>query len=343
LRYRAGQGIIGRFTALYTAPVANSYQLLGFGHAESGIYVGYGNTDDLSDTELGILHVTGGVREVKTLTVTTKATTAGNVTITLNATPFTIAVTDASAGTLQQTVWDISQGVYAGWDAYPRGATVVFVSKSAGVTAGTQSFGAGATGSAANIVQTTAGVASTDTFYPQSEWNGDRLDGSLGEYNKSGVAIVPTNLNIFQIGIGYLGTDSTVVKCKITPTNGNNSTWVTLHTLRFANSRTSVNYSNPSFPFTMAVYSAGSTTNLTAKCASFAGFVEGGKYLQGNRFTYVNSLTTVVSTNLQALFTVMNARVYGGRTNQAVINLLSVSGASSPSITIVVSSLLSSA
>ncbi len=49
--------------------------------------------------------------------------------------------------------------------------------------------------------------------------------------------------------------------------------------------------------------------------------------LHGNRFTYVNSLTTVGATNLQALFSVMNTRYYAGRTNQSVINLLSVAGA----------------
>ena len=77
----------------------------------------------------------------------------------------------------------------------------------------------------------------------------------------------------------------------------------------------------------MAAYSAGSTTDLTVGCASYAGFIEGNKYLQGNRFSYFNALTTVGPTNLQALFTIMNKRVFNGRSNQAVVNLLSVTGA----------------
>ena len=321
LRYRAGQGVVGRFTALFTSPVANSYQLAGFGHAESGIYVGYGNTSDLTDTRLGILHVTGGVREVKTLTVTTGATGAGNVTVTLNGTAFTVAVTGAS--NIQRTVYEISQGTFTGWNAYPSGATVVFVRASAGATAGTQSFGAGATGAVASIAQTTAGVASTDTFYPQEDWNGDKLDGT----GASGVTIIPTNLNIFQFNIGYLGTDVIVLKCKVPSASGNNSTWVICHTISFPNSRTTPIFNNPSFPFTLAAYSAGSTTNLTVRSASNAGFIEGMKVLHGNRFTYFNSLTSVGSTNFQALFTIMNPRVYGGVTNQSVINLLNASGA----------------
>jgi hypothetical protein len=77
----------------------------------------------------------------------------------------------------------------------------------------------------------------------------------------------------------------------------------------------------------MVAYSAGSTTDLTVKVGSFAGFIEGKKQLHGNRFSYFNQLTTVGATNLQALFTVMNTRYYSGKANQAVINLLSVSGA----------------
>jgi hypothetical protein len=77
----------------------------------------------------------------------------------------------------------------------------------------------------------------------------------------------------------------------------------------------------------MAAYSAGSTTDVSVSVGSFAGFVEGVKSLHGNRFSYFNQLTTVGASNYQALFTVMNTRYYQGKPNQAVINLLSTSGA----------------
>jgi hypothetical protein len=327
LRYRAGQGVVGRFTALYSDPVAYSYAIAGFGHAEDGIYFGYGNTDDLTDTSFGILYVNRGVRETRTLTVSTKATTAGNVTITLNGVANTIAVTDATAGTLYKTVWDISQGTYAGWDAHPVGATVVFVKKSSGVASGTYSFSAGATGSAASIAQTKAGAASSDEFIPQSEWNGDRLDGSLGDNNASGVMLDPQTGNVFQMLIQYLGFGSIVFQVEVTPPTSNNSDFVTVHTLKLPNTLTATSFGNPSFPFTMAAYSAGSTTNVYVKSGSFSGFIEGTKTLHGNRFSYFNKLATVGDTNFQAIFTVMNTRYYQGRANQAVINLLSASGA----------------
>jgi len=323
LRYRAGQGVIGRFTAVYSPTVASCYQLAGIGHAEDGVYFGYGNTSDLTDTRFGILWVRRGVREVRTLTVTTGATSASNCTITLNTSGvFTVPLTAAS--NIQRTVWEIATyASYTGWDAYAVGATVVFVRQSSGVASGTYSFAAGTTGAAATIAQTSVGAASTDTFIPQDTWNGDKLDGT----GASGVTLDPTKGNVFQIGIQYLGFGTISFDVEVTSDDANNADFVTVHTIKNPNTLTSPSFGNPSFPFTMAVYSAGSTTNVSVATASFAGFIEGVKALHGNRFTYFRQLTTVGDTNFQALFTIRNTRYYGGRTNQSVINLLSISGA----------------
>ena len=321
LRYRAGQGVIGRFTALYTSPVANSYQLAGLGHAEDGVYFGYGDTNNLSSTSFGILYVNRGVRATYTLTLTTRATSASNVTITLNGVATVVALTNT---TLQQNVYELSKATYAGWDVYPSGATIVFVRNSSGATAGAFTYGAGTTGSAATFAQTKAGVASTDLFIPQSTWNGDVMDGTLSASNPSGVLLDPTKYNVFQIGIQYLGAGAITFQIETMPTNGNNAEFVIVHTLRLPNTLTKTSFGNPSFPFTMAVYSAGSTANLTVKTGSFAGFIEGEKKLHGNRFSYNGSVTANTG-NFNTELTILNPRYYSGRSNQAVINLLSVS------------------
>ena len=312
LRYRAGQGVVGRFTALFTTPVASSYQIVGYGHAEDGIYVGY------KDLVFGLLYVVRGVREVRTFTITTASSTAENVVITLNSVPFNVAVTNS--GNIQRTVWEISQGTYSGWSVDVVGATVRFVSASAGAKTGTYSV-AGTT-IVGTTAQTKAGADSTDTFIPQSSFNGDTLDGT----GRSGFTIDPTKYNIFQTGIQYLGAGTIDFRIRAAP-SGNNPEWILFHTIRNPNTLTATNFGNPSFPFTAAAYSAGSTTNLTVKTASFAGFIEGGRYLHGPRFSYFRQLTTVGDTNYQALFTVMNSKYYASRTNQAVINIISVSGA----------------
>ena len=314
LRYRPGQGVVGRFAGLFTTGVADSYQIAGFGHAEDGVYFGYKNAD------FGILYTNRGVRATYTLTVTVGASSASNATVTLNGTAYTVALTAAS--NVQRTVWELSQATYAGWDVYARGTTVVFVRKAAGATAGAFTYAAGTTGSAASIAQTKAGASETQDFITQANWNGDKLDGT----GPSGVTLDPTKGNVYQINIQYLGHGPLVFLIEVNHT-GNNPDFVVVHTLDIANAKTITTFGNPSFPFTMAAYSAGSTTDLTVKIGSFAGFIEGGKTLHGNRFTYFNQLTTVGATNLQALMTIMNTRYYRGRVNQAVINIIAVMGA----------------
>lgn len=313
LRYRPGQGVIGRFAASFTSGVANSYQVVGFGHAEDGVYFGY------KDTDFGILYVNRGVRETRTLTITTASSTTENVTVTLNGTAHTVAVTNSA--NIQRTVWEISTATYSGWKAYPSGATIVFVRDAAGTASG--SYSITATTAVGTFAQTKAGVASTDTFIPQSTWNGDTVDGT----GSSGMTLDPTKGNVYEIGIQYLGSGAITFKIEHSPTGTNNTEFIVVHTLKFPNTLTATSFRNPSFPLSGAVYSAGSTTNLTVKMGSFAGFIEGEKKLHGNRFTYVNTLTTVGATNYQALFTILNTRYYAGTANQAVVNMLSVTGA----------------
>ena len=312
VKYRAGQGIVARFTAAFTAPVASSYQIIGIGHAEDGLYVGYKNTD------FGILYVNRGVRNIRTLTINTRSTTAENVTVTLNGVAFTVAVTNSATTLL--TAFEISKGAFTGWRAAARGSSIIFVAEDAGVKAGV--FSLVGTTVVGTFVETLAGAAATELLIPQSSWNGDKLDGT----GSSGFNLDKTKLNVFQFKIKYLGAGTNSLEVEI-PSVRDGSNWVVAHNIKFPNTLTTTSYSNPSFPITMAVYSAGSTTDLVLKCGSYAGFLEGQRYLHGNRFTYYNSLTTVGSTNYQALFTVRCGLVFNGKANQSVVNLLSVAAA----------------
>ena len=318
MRYRPGQGVVGRFTARYTAPVAYSYQIAGFGHSEDGVYFGY---KDIAGavSEFGILYVNRGKRDIQTMTVTTGATAAADCTITLNSVAFTVPLTAES--NIQRTVWEISQFVFAGWKAYPNGATIVFVNDSSGAKAGTFSFAAGTTGAAATIASTRAGAASTEAFYPQSEWNGDKMDGA----GASGVTADWTKGNVFQIGIQYLGFGAITFEVE-TADGGGGPDFVNVHTMLLPNALTATTFRNPSFPFTAAVYSAGSTTDLSVHVGSYAGFIEGESALRGNRFTYTKQSAGIASGAYYAFLTVLNKLTYGGIPNQVVVNLLSLAG-----------------
>jgi len=316
LRYRAGQGFVGRYTALFSEGEAGGFQVAGYGHSEDGLFFGNFGAD------YGIYYSQRGVVECRTLTITTGATSASNVTITLNGTAFIVAVTAAS--NIQRTVYEIAAATYSGWVAQAVGATVVFQRLVAGAASGTYTYAAGTTGSAGTIAQTKAGVAITTSFIPKASWNGDVMDGSGSTSNPSGILLDPTKLNVYQIGMQYLGAGAIKFQVEVAPV-GNNATWATVHTLALPNTLTVTSFGNPSFPFTMsATKTAVSALDLTVKSGSFGGFIEGQKVLSGNSYSYFNQLTTVAAVNYQALFTIANSRFYRNRLSQAVINIKDV-------------------
>lgn len=317
LRYRAGQGVVGRFAGLWSTPIANSIVVMGLGTSESGFYFGY------NGTSFGILHATNGVREVQTLTITTASTSTQPYNVTLP-NGDSVNVTATNNSNTARTAWELSQGTYPGWTAEARGNTVVFLASSAGPVANTFSIAqtGAVTPAAGTCVETVAGVATTDTWYPQTEWNGDRLDGT----GASGMTLDPTKGNVFQIGIQYLGFGAITFQVEAARA-GNNPDFVAVHTLRFPNTLTTPHMKNPSFPFTMAAYSAGSTTNVSCSVGSFAGFVEGQRVLTGPRFNYSDTSTAVSTGSYFAFQTIRNGLVYSGRANQSVVNLLSFGAA----------------
>ena len=316
LRYRAGQGVVGRFAGYFSSPAASSILVAGFGTAEAGYYFGY------NGTSFGILHSTGGVRELQTLTVTVGSGGAENVTVTLDGIATVVPVV---AGSTTSVAYQLSQATYVGWDAEQVGATVRFLANSAGNKAGAFTLASSGT-TAGTFAETNAGVASTDTWIPQASWNGDVCDGSNSTSNLSGYNLNPQFGNVFQIDVTYLGFGPINFKIAVTSAS-NNPVYVTVHTLKFPNTRTATTLNQPSFPFTMAAYSSGSTTDVSVSIGSFAGFVAGEKKLTGPRMTYSANSTSVKAVDYRALLTVRNNRTYSTRANQAVVNLLSFGGA----------------
>lgn len=322
LRYRAGQGVVGRFTALWSAPAASSTVVAGFGTSESGYYFGY------NGTSFGILHSNGNYREVQTLTITTASTATNNYNVELNG--ITTNVTATNNGSTTKTAYEIAQGTYPGWKASARGNKVIFLADSAGNKAGAFSLGQSGAGTpaAGSYAETLAGSTTADTWIPQASWNGDKLDGT----GASGVTLDTTKGNVFQIDVQYLGFGGIVFKVEICP-NGNNPDFVIVHTIAAPNNRTSVTINQPSFPFTMAAYSAGSTTDVSVSVGSFAGFLEGKKQLTGPRMTpFVETNNYVGSTaaTYYPLFTIRNEYTHSHsgvteKANQSVVYPLSIS------------------
>lgn len=318
LRYRAGQGVVGRFAGFFSTGIANSYQVLGFGTPESTLAFGY------NGTSFGILYSTGGVREIQTLTVTTASTATNDYVITLPNTA-TVNVTATNNSSTTQTAYEISKGTFTGWKAHAVGSTVVFLADSAGNKSGTFSLAqtGAVTPAAGSVAETLAGVSPTDTWIPQSSWNGDKLDGT----GASGVTLDPTKGNVYQIGIQYLGFGSIKFEIEVVNTTVNNAEFVTVHTIKYPNTASATSISQPSFPFLMAAYSAGSTSDISVSVGSFAGFNEGETLSLGPRISYDRDTVVTSSTSAYIpIFTVKNNLTFQGRANQSVINLINIAG-----------------
>ena len=322
LRYRSGQGNFIRFTFMFSTPAASSTLVVGAGTAETGFFFGY------DGTSFGVLYSNGGVREIQTLTVSTASTATNNYQVQLAG--VTTNVTATNNGSTVKTAYEISKGTYPGWSAEAVGSTVVFVANSAGNKSGTFSLGQTGAGTpaAGSFAETLAGVASDDTWVPQASWNGDKLDGT----GASGVTINPQKLNVGQIDFQYLGAGAVVMKVEVNP-SGNNPDFVTVHTFDFPNQRTTPTMRQPCFPFTMAAYSAGSTTNVWAASASVAGFIAGKRVNSGPRMTFfreTNGFVGSTAATYYPLFTIRNSLTHShngttAKANQAVFYLISIS------------------
>lgn len=208
MRYRAGQGSICRFSAIFQNTTgtasgvgyAGNDQLIGMGNWLSGLYFGY------QDTTFGLLRLAGGTLGVQTLTVTLVLGT-GTATITLRdggtarvfSAPYAGGSSAAIATSILNTPFDT---LYPGWQATANGAVITFICRIAQLndTALTSTIGTGVV-----VVNGAAPTPAETEFIPQTAWNIDVMNGTKNANNPSGVLLNPAVGNVYQIQMQYLG------------------------------------------------------------------------------------------------------------------------------------------
>ena len=313
IRYRPGQGSLIRMTARFSAGTVGNRQLIGAYNVTAGYQFGY--VDDV----FGILHTSTAGVEIQALTITGSPAAPGNVTITLDGgTAVTAAVT--ASGSTSICAWEISQANYSqtagGWDAMALGNIVYFVRRIAG-PAGASTFAAGATGTVAAFTIPTIGVAPTETFIPQTAWNGDKFNGT----GSSAVTLNPQNGNIYAIQFQYLGYGDAFFYIE----NPKTGRFALCHTIQNANARTSTVLRNPAAYITWESQNTGSTTSVAVRGASGAAFTEGDVRFLGPRFAYP-ATRAVGAGVLTPLMTLRSTRVYQNQaaTGQLRLDRLSV-------------------
>jgi hypothetical protein len=262
VRYRPGQGVLMRFTALFDTPVYLTSQTAGaYGGSENGLFVGYNYLD--TELRFGFCRQSDGAREVYQLEVTTSASGSENVTVTLNGTGYVVAVT---SGTAEENAQELAGGTFTGWTAEASGEYVNFLATNVGARDG--SYSASSTGTlAGTMTQKRDGVAVTENWFYQEDWNVDKMDGT----GPSGQVLDPTKGNVYSINFQYLGFGDIQLSIEDSDTGRPQL----VHVIKYANTATQPSSSNPIYALGAACFQAGSGVSKTVKVGSVAGFVEG--------------------------------------------------------------------
>lgn len=295
LNYKAGQGGLARFTAVFlSGGLVDCWQGVGLLNIGDELSFGYNGTD------FGIWYRHDGKPEDQLLTVTTAANAGQTATVTVNNVAYNVPLT---TGTTTHNAFEIVRYLeqnITGWNVEQRNGNMVqFVASSDGDKTGTFSFSS--TGNAvASFTEVTVGVTKTSDFILQSDWNVDtkpQLD--------------PTKGNVYQIVYQYLGYGA----IKFYIENPETGDFDLVHIIKYANKNVAPSIGNPSMRLGLYAASLGSTQNVIVKCASMAAFTQGYETKTRNPRSYSN-VKTGIGTTLTNLLTIRNKRTVNGLLNQ---------------------------
>jgi hypothetical protein len=325
LRYRPGQGIVSRFTAAFTTGVAGSLQFAGLANQENRLAFGY------DGTRFGICRSTGGKATIYLMTMTAAPGATQTATITLNGVAYTVTLGNTTSDVAVQAITNRAGG-YGGWLFQQTDGAMLWLAPTLGPMNGTFSFTS--TGNAtATFTLKQVGIAQTDYWTYQENWNIDRMDGSKTiDTNPSGMTLDHTKLNVYQIGLRWLG----VGVISFAMEDQASGTLVYVHREYYTNQHRVPHILNPSFKITYAAYNITNTTNLTVIGASMYGAVEGTIHLNELTRSWSASKSSLTQNVTHHMLTIKNAVVTNGlaganngnyviNTKEAIIKSLSVS------------------
>jgi hypothetical protein len=307
--YRPGQGLLGRFTALFDTPQANSFQ-------QAGLII---NTDRLGfgfeGTTFGIVFEHDGESEIQELTITTPAAGSENATITVNGTGLTVPLT---AGTVQHNAFEISESLNSQVSDYSFTSNddQVVARSLLPIPGGSFAFTSGT--AVAAWVQVTAGLATTSDFVAQADWNVDtRISGDTD------INLNPAKGNVYQVQMQYLGFGGIQFYVE----DKQSARLVLVHTIEFANTNIQTSVGNPTFRVGWLAANNGNTTSLTVKGGSAGGFIEGiAERTEASRADK-NTNPSVGTADFLNILTIRNRIVFGTRRNRAETFGLSLTAA----------------
>lgn len=291
--YRAGQGLLCRFTSIFTQGQPNSLQQAGFITSESGFTFGY------DGDSFGIAHSTGGSLEYQELLITSPGT--GNVDITVDGNIYTVLL---SAGSIDHNAYEIAVSLTSqvpGYNASSTGDTVAVLAQLPDFGAGAFSYNPLASGSAATFTEIENGTIMADVWTPKAQWNVN-----------PDIDIDPTLGNVYQIQLQYLGFGG----IKFFVEDPETARFELVHIIKYANTSTLPSVKNPIFRMGWAARNSGNTSDLTIQGASGAIFVEGNIFFDGLQLGSCHTALGVGATRTNIL-AIKNRLTFNGTANRA--------------------------
>lgn len=254
------------------------------------------------------------------LCLTTPYTQGGGTVTSANS--MAVLSTAASSGSIAQLqsnntiVYRSGHEAYAYFSVAFTGAFAATSSQFIGPIDYQNGFAIGFDGSTFGVTRRTNTV---NTFTPQSQFNGDKLDGT----GTSRFTYNPALLNVFRIAYGYLG--SSIIKFQISDQNGN---WITFHTIPFPNSSSTPSILQPYLPITARVENlAGASSVLTLKTASWNAGIIGQFNTSSFRYSTTNNTITPDAGGLETfILTIRNKTIFNNQPNKIPIRVSAFGG-----------------
>lgn len=263
--------------------------------------------------------------------MTTAPNATQTATITLNGVAYTVTL---NSGTVDQATVQITNrvGGYGGWLFQQTDGAMLWLAPTLGPMNGTFSFTS--TGNAAaTFVTKQAGVAQTDYWTYQEDWNVDKMDGSNKiDTNPSGMTLDPTKLNVYQISMRWLGVGTISYAME----DQESGTIVYVHREHYTNQHLTPHIANPSFKITYAAYNITNTANLKVIGASMMAAIEGTVWQNELTRSHSSSKSGLAQNTTHHLMTIKNSVVTNGlaganngnyvlNVKEAIVKSLSVS------------------
>ena len=295
LAYRAGQGAMARFTALFEKGVLGNIQAAGLITAENSFTFGF------EQDVFGIIHAHDGMDELQELTLTVAAG-AETAVITIDGTAYNVIL--SGGGTTQIDAFEIAVSLQSQVPNYNFTSNDNQVVAQSVLPSPQGSFAYTSPGTSVGAwVQLVIGLGSIRDFVAQADWNQNKM-----------IDLDPLMGNVYQIQFQYLGFGAIDFFVE----DSASGAFVLVHRIGFANKNTTPSVTNPTFRVGWLSINVGSTVSMRVQGSSAGAFVE-GMSIRDTPPRSANNEQLSVTTALTNVLSVRNRISFGGKVNRAEI------------------------